>query len=105
MDYLDRLEENEERYRAMRRREPNRTAEPKPMHDITIIGVIRGMDGWYRCGFDENMKTIVPLEMVERRSIYSNDDCGMCVNSDPDTNHCYDVPINGGTPCKYYKPR
>ena len=66
MDYLDRLEENEERYRAMRRREPNRTAEPKPKHDITIIGVIRAVDGWYRCGFDENTKTIVPLELVER---------------------------------------
>ena len=66
MDYLDRLEENEERYRAMRRREPMLTAEPKPNHDITIIGVIRGVDGWYRCGFDENSKTIVPMELIEK---------------------------------------
>lgn len=66
MDYLDRLEENEERFRAMRRREPRQTAEPKPTHDITIIGVIRGVDGWYRCGFDENTKTIVPVELIER---------------------------------------
>ena len=66
MDFLDRLEENEERYRSMRRREPNRTVEPKPTRNITIIGVIRGVDGWYRCGFDENTKTIVPLELIER---------------------------------------
>ena len=66
MDYLDRLEENEERYRAMRRREPMLTAEPKPIHEITIIGVIRGVDGWYRCGFDENSKTIVPVELIEK---------------------------------------
>ena len=66
MDYLDRLEENEERFRAMRRREAQQTVEPKPMHDITIIGVIRGVDGWYRCGFDENTKTIVPVELIER---------------------------------------
>lgn len=66
MDFLDRLEENEERFRAMRRREARKTAEPKPMHNITIIGVIRGVDGWYRCGYDEQTKTIVPLELIEK---------------------------------------
>lgn len=66
MDYLDCLEENEERFRAMRRRELRQTVEPKPTHDITIIGCIRGIDGWYRCGFDENTKTIVPVELIER---------------------------------------
>ena len=69
MDFLDRLEENEERYRSMRRREPNRIAEPNPRHDITIIGVIRGVDGWYRAGFDENTKTIVPIELIEKALI------------------------------------
>ena len=106
MDYLDRLEENEERFRAMRRHEPRQIAEPKPTHNITIIGVIRCADGWYRCGFDENMKTLVPVECIERRSIYFYEDCPMCANSDPKTNVCYDaVTINGGTPCIYWRPR
>ena len=78
MDFLDRLEENEERYRAMRRREPRQTAEPKPKHDITIIGVIRAVDGWYCCGFDEQTKTIVPLERIEKITQLYNFECSVC---------------------------
>ena len=40
--------------------------EQKVRHQITIIGCIRGVDGWYRCGFDEERKAIVPLELIEQ---------------------------------------
>jgi hypothetical protein len=107
MDVLDRVTEVMEAKSRFTYCEPESAPEikPKTKHNITIIGVIRGVDGWYRAGFDENTKTIVPLELIERRSIYFNDDCPMCKNSDPDTNLCYDIPINGGTPCKFYKAR
>ena len=66
MDWLDRLEEREERFRAVRRPEPTRRFDepPKTSHNITIIGVIRGVDGWYRAGYDEQTKTIVPMERI-----------------------------------------
>lgn len=66
MDWLDRLEEREERFRSVRRQEPTRRIDepPKTTHSVTIIGVIRGADGWYRAGYDEQTKTIVPLEKI-----------------------------------------
>lgn len=66
MDLLDRIEERKERLRNLHDEEPE-TQPPSPVqHDITIIGCIRGVDGWYRCGFDENTKTIVPVELLEK---------------------------------------
>lgn len=58
MDWLDRIEANEERFRAVRRPEPSRRIDepPKTTHNITIIGCIRGVDGWYRAGFDLKLK-------------------------------------------------
>jgi len=47
--------------------EPDEPQErPAPAaHPITIIGCIKGINGWYRAGFDEDTKTIIPLERVK----------------------------------------
>jgi hypothetical protein len=68
MDVLDRVTEVMEAKSRFTYREPESKPEskPEPKHNITIIGVIRGVDGWYRAGFDENTKTIVPLELLEK---------------------------------------
>lgn len=76
MDILDRYQDELERRRAMRDKGKPLTAavrsaaladrEQKVQHQITIIGCIRGVDGWYRCGFDEARKQIVPLEKIEQ---------------------------------------
>ena len=83
-----------------------KTDMPAKDYPITIIGCIRGVDGWYRAGYDERKKTVVPLEMVQKRSINCHDDCPTCANSDPKTNICYEAStIRGGTPCVYWRPR
>ena len=33
-------------------------------YPVTIIGCIRGVDGWYRAGFDEKTKTIKPMVKI-----------------------------------------
>jgi len=73
MDILDRYQEEIERRQAMHdkgRTLETRSAsqadeEQKVRRQITVIGCIRGVDGWYRCGFDEDRKQIVPLEQIE----------------------------------------
>ena len=37
---------------------------PHAGHEITVIGCIKGTDGWHMLGFDENTKTLVPLEKI-----------------------------------------
>ena len=74
-------------------------------YPVTIIGCIRGVDGWYLAGFDQRKRTIIPMQMIQRRSIFSGDDCRMCANSNRKTNSCISLPIEGGTPCRYYSPR
>ena len=76
MDILDRYQEEIERRRERQAKGKPLTAavrsaaladdEKKVRHQITVIGCIRGVDGWYRCGFDEERKTIVPLELIEQ---------------------------------------
>ena len=69
MDYLERYQaEQEERQAAIARQRAPR-ADDGPHTDmrsedypVTIIGCIRGRDGWYRAGFDEKTKTIKPIE-------------------------------------------
>jgi hypothetical protein len=66
MDWLDRQQDREERFRNLHNEEPSPLPLPPPVqHNITIIGVIRGVDGWYRAGYDEQTKTIVPLEKLK----------------------------------------
>ena len=70
MDWLDRVNEHMEKTSPLAYHGPDQTPQPEqrmpPKHEITIIGVIRGVDGWYRCGFDEATKTVIPLEKLER---------------------------------------
>lgn len=72
MDILDRYQDELERRRerqALHGGSPHATRADeaqKVRHQVTIIGCIRGVDGWYRCGFDEARKAIVPLEKLEQ---------------------------------------
>ena len=83
-----------------------KTDMPAKDYPITIIGCIRGVDSWYQAGYDQRKRSIIPMQMIQRRSIFSGDDCPMCANSDPETNTCYEAStIRGGTPCIYWRPR
>ena len=77
MDKLDRYQEELERRREAtastaavgsasradgKHFPPNYCAEDFP---VTIIGCIRGRDGWYPAGFDHRKGTIVPLRQVQ----------------------------------------
>ena len=78
MDYLEKYEAEQEARReaiastaavgsaALADRDKPRTDMPETDYPVTIIGCIRGVDGWYRCGFDEARKAIVPLEKLEQ---------------------------------------
>lgn len=67
MDFLDRLQAREERLRNLHTVEAPAKPQPNPSaHTITVIGCIKGVDGWYRAGYDENTKTIIPMEMIEK---------------------------------------
>ena len=46
--------------------EPDELQErPAPAtHPITILGCIKTETGWYRLGFDEQTKTLKPMEKV-----------------------------------------
>ena len=60
MDWLDRQQEEEERFRNLHAEEPAPKPQPnRTQHNVTLIGVIRGVDGWYRSGYDESTRTIV----------------------------------------------
>ena len=67
MDPLEKLEAEKERIRdfleARRNSKPKEA--PKPViHPITVIGCIKTETGWYRLGFDEQTKTMKPLEFL-----------------------------------------
>ena len=73
MDDLDRLQaiederfEHEEARRSLDFGSPRTTlADDAPTkHSITIFGCIKTETGWYRLGFDEATKTMIPLEKV-----------------------------------------
>ena len=34
-------------------------------YPVTIIGCVRGIDGWYRAGFDHSKQTIIPMERIK----------------------------------------
>ena len=109
MDYLEKYEaEQEARREAIASTaavgsavlaDGEMTDMPETDYPVTIIGCIRGVDGWYQAGHDKRKKAIVPTKLIQRRSIYSNEDCQMCANSNRKTNRCISLPINGGTPC------
>ena len=71
MDILERAEaeriQREETLRAARakREERPRTDMPAADYPVTIIGCIRGRDGWYRAGFDERSQTIKPVQALD----------------------------------------
>ena len=67
MDALDRLEAEKERklaYYAPAAPPQPRTDLPLELYPITLIGCIRGTDGWHRAGFDHKKQRIVPLEAI-----------------------------------------
>ena len=66
MDDLDRVQQTEE---EMREFEEERHGKGKPTvstdtpkHSITIIGCIKTETGWYKLGFDEETRRMIPLE-------------------------------------------
>ena len=68
MDILERAEaeraQREEALQAARTKQEERrprTDMPPTDYPVTIIGCIRGRDGWYTAGFDHRKQTIVPL--------------------------------------------
>lgn len=67
MDALDRLEAEHEKklaYFAPAAPPKPRTDMPLAAYPVTLIGCIRGADGWYHAGFDERKKTIIPLNHI-----------------------------------------
>ena len=70
MDRIERMEAELEAVRALRERSPHatraneskpRTDMPAEQYPVTIIGCVRGVDGWYTCGYDQRSRSIVPL--------------------------------------------
>ena len=72
MDILERAEadriQREETLQAARakREERPRTDIPAADYPVTIIGCIRGRDGWYQAGYNERKKTIISLGRITR---------------------------------------
>lgn len=72
MDYLEKYEaEQEERREVLLRQtmpqqadQRPRTDMPEELYPVTIIGCIRGVDGWYLAGYHSKTKTIKPLERI-----------------------------------------
>lgn len=108
MDAIEKLAAEEER-RAVFFAKPEPEAPRSDIraadYPVTIIGCVRGMTGWYRAGYDQRKRMIIPMQMIQRRSIFFQDDCPMCANSNRKTNSCRFLPIDGGTPCRYYHLR
>ena len=71
MDYLEKYEAEQEARREFLQAMPQqadkgpRTDMPETDYPVTIIGCIRGMDGWYLAGYDKRSKTIKPLEKID----------------------------------------
>ena len=76
MDYLEKYEAEQEARReaiastaavgsaALADENKPRTDMPETDYPVTIIGCIRGVDGWYLAGYDKRSKTIKPLEQI-----------------------------------------
>ena len=73
MDDLDRIQaaEDEARERSEARKSLDCGSamlrdgtEKPPKHNITIFGCIKTETGWYRLGFDEETRSMIPLEKV-----------------------------------------
>lgn len=76
MDYLEKFEaEQEERREAIASAAAARSASSagdqrtraeisETDYPVTIIGCIRGVDGWYLAGYDMRTKTIKPLRRM-----------------------------------------
>ena len=73
MDDLDRVQQAEEEMRELEEARQSRDCgsaalcdgtEKTPKHSITIIGCIKTETGWYRLGFDEETRRMIPLETV-----------------------------------------
>ena len=45
-----------------------RTDMPETDYPVTIIGCIRGVDGWYLAGYDKRSKTIKPMQALDSSS-------------------------------------
>jgi len=63
MDWLDRLMEQNDEF-AEGTLSVLQVPDKKKPHNVTVIGCIKGVDGWYRAGYDENTKSIIPLEKL-----------------------------------------
>ena len=72
MDYLEKYEADQEARReflecqAMPQQadQRSRTDMPEADYPLTIIGCIRGVDGWYQAGFDARKRTVVPVKQI-----------------------------------------
>ena len=81
MDKLDRYQEELERRHAF-------FAKPEPEaprsdiraadYPVTIIGCVRGIDGWYRAGFDHAKNAVMPMERIEKISQQYVFECSEC---------------------------
>lgn len=75
MDYLEKYEAEQEARReaiastgavgSASLADGKKTDMPETDYPVTIIGCIRGMDGWYLAGYDKRSKTIKPLEKID----------------------------------------
>lgn len=63
MDWLDRLNEQNDEF-AEGTLFVTQVPDKKNPHNVTVFGCIKGIDGWYRAGYDENTKSIIPLEKL-----------------------------------------
>ena len=77
MDALDRYQAELERRREAQAlhcgspHAPRADEKTRPLSDIrpeewpvTIIGCIRGVDGWYQAGYDARKRTVVPIKQI-----------------------------------------
>ncbi len=72
MDYLKKYEAEQEARRdfLVRQAMPQqadqrpRTDMPMDLYPVTIIGCIRGVDGWYLAGYHSKTKTVKPLDRI-----------------------------------------
>lgn len=69
MDYLEKYEAELERRRDAIASTAAVCSAPladmtEELYPVTIIGCIRGVDGWYQAGYDKRSKTIKPLEKI-----------------------------------------
>ena len=80
MDYLEKYEAEQEARReaiastaavgsaALADKNKPRTDMPETDYPVTIIGCVRGVDGWYLAGYDKRSKTIKPMQALDGSS-------------------------------------